>query len=71
MIYQVHYMQYWVRLMFDYFVVIWKKYTGLDTDLIPDREYEAFPEFFTVFNTLHKSNKCIDTLSFNLQQQIW
>lgn len=57
--------------MFDYFVVIWKKYTGLDTDLIPDREYEAFPEFFTVFNTLHKSNKCIDTLSFNLQQQIW
>lgn len=29
-------------------------------------EYEAFAEFFTVGSTLHKSNKCIDGLSFNL-----
>ena len=71
MIYCVHYALLGEIICLTILLSYEKKYTGVDTDLIPDCEYEAFPEFFTVRNTLHKSNKCINTLSFDLQHQIW
>ena len=36
--------------------------------LVSDHEYKAFPKLFAVRNTLHKSDKRIDTLTFHLIQ---
>lgn len=44
---------------------VWK-YKGLRIDLLSNCEYEVLTQFFTVWNTVHKSNKSIYTLSFNL-----